>query len=106
METFLHVLMAAVAGFGIAIVLVEKKEQWPATMIRPIISTPLKFVYRKLPEMLECSVCTSFWTSIACHIYLSFFNPISHLYYAPISGFIGLAITWSFIEMMNAIDPK
>lgn len=106
MEWFAHVLVAVFAGFGMAIVLVEKKEQWPATAIRPILSKMLGLVYHKLPDMLECSVCTSFWTALLADLYLSFHTKYAYVPCWPLSGFMAMAVTWTVIETMNAIDPK
>ena len=100
------VILAAISGYGMAIVLVEKKSQWPATVIRPILQKLFNSVYPTLTGMLECATCTSFWTSSVSFLYISMCNDWSHWYYFPIAGFVGIAITWSIIELMNAIDPK
>lgn len=101
------ILVAAFAGFGAAIVFVEKKTQWPATSFRPILSSILGKISDKLPAMLECSVCTSFWTSAVCFVYISLItNNWWQLLATPICGLVGIAITWTVIEMMNAIDPQ
>jgi hypothetical protein len=101
------ILVAALAGFGAAIVLVEKKNQWPATAMRPFFSRVLGKISSKLPEMLECTVCTSFWTSSVCFIYISLItNNLWQILATPICGLVGIAITWTVIETMNALDPK
>jgi hypothetical protein len=106
MDLLAHVILAALAGFGIAIILVEKKTQWPATSIRPLLEKFLGSIHSKLPEMLNCSTCTSFWAALLADLYLTLYSQFQYVPCWPISGFIAAAITWTVIELMNAIDPK
>lgn len=102
---FAYVLIAVLAGCGAAIVLVEKKNEWPATAIRPILSKILGFIYHKLPEMLNCTVCTSFWTTLIAELWLCGYTRFKYIPLWPLSGFIAIAFTWGFIMLLNAIDP-
>lgn len=101
-----HVLVAVLAGIGIAITLVEKKAQWPATAIRPFLISFLSKIHVQFPSMLDCTVCTSFWATLVAELYLSLYSKLSYWPCWPLSGFVAIASTWTIIELMNAIDPK
>lgn len=101
-----YVLVAVLSGCGAAVVLVEKKDQWPATAIRPLLTKLLGKIYHKLPEMLNCTVCTSFWTTLFAELWISAYTKFDFFPIWPLSGLISIAFTWSFIMLLNAIDPQ
>lgn len=104
MELLVHCILSVLFGYALAILLVEKGEDWPVT----ILTKPLKFlfskIYKKLPELLECTVCCSFWTTLVGEIVLKFW--ITDLFLWPFTGVIALGLTWSAIEFLNAIDKS
>jgi hypothetical protein len=97
--------IAAIVGYAIAIVLVEKQNEWPATMLRPPILWILGRIYHKLPDMLFCTVCTSFWAALFADIGLGFYTKWKYIPCWPISGFLAIALSWTIIQLFNAIDP-
>ena len=102
----LPILLSAVVGFAMAIVLVEKQEQWPATFMRPSLIWVLGKINSKLPDMLNCSTCTSFWTTLIADLGVSLYTGFKYTVSWPLSGFVAVALTWTIIELLNAIDPK
>lgn len=100
-----QVLVAAIAGIGIAIVLVEKKAQWPGSFITPKLFKLLSLIHPKFAEMLDCTVCTSFWTTLFCDLFLWMAQKFNFPFLWPISGFVAITIIWTVINLFNAIDP-
>ena len=101
-----YLLIAVLAGFGMAVALVEKKKQFPIrkynTILRRLIG---KVAGLKWRGMMLCTVCLSFWTTLVAELYLMCYSNFTYIPMWPISGFITLGFTWSVISLMNAIDP-
>jgi len=99
-----HFILAIAFGFSAAVLLVEKGDDWPITLL----SRPLRFIfgkiYNKLSQMLECTVCMSFWTTLVGELILKFF--ITSQFYWPFTGILALGATWLIIELLNALDNK
>ena len=97
-----HVILSVIFGYSLAVLLVEKGEDWPVT----ILTRPLKFIfgkiYPKLTDLLECTVCASFWASLIGEIVLKFW--ITGMFLWPFTGVIALGVTWTIIELLNALD--
>lgn len=102
MEILIHLLISVAFGFSLAVLLVEKGEDWPVT----ILTKPLRWIfgkiYSKLENMLTCTVCTSFWTTLVGEVCLYFF--FTHMFMWPFSGVIALGFTWLVIELLNTLD--
>lgn len=97
-----HFILSVLFGCSLAILLVEKGEDWPVT----ILTKPLKFIFSKiyyrLPQMLECTVCTSFWATLIGEVALKLW--ITHCFFWPFTGVIALGLTWFVIEFLNSLD--
>lgn len=106
----LYMLISPIVAFAIAVVLVEKQEQWPATFLRPIISWFLSCIHKKLPSMLDCVACTSFWAAIFSDLMFFAYSKMaqSETYIPawPLSGFLALALSWTVIQLLNSLDRK
>lgn len=104
MELITHLILSILFGYALAILLVEKGEDWPVT----IVTKPLRFVlskiYSKIPEMLECTVCMSFWTTLIGEVVLWLW--ITKLFLWPFTGIITLGFTWFVIEFLNSLDKN
>lgn len=102
MEILIHCILSVVFGYSFAILLVEKGDDWPVT----IITKPLKYlfskIHNKLPQMLECTVCTSFWATLVGEVFLKLW--ITKLFLWPFTGVIALGLTWFVIEFLNSLD--
>lgn len=105
-ESILFLFISVFAGFGMAIALVEKGNEWPIKPWRVRLQLLLRKIYWKLPRVLYCSTCSSFWTTLICDIILCIIGLCIGVSYFlwPLSGFITLGFTWTVIELLNAID--
>ena len=102
MEILIHLVISLAFGFSFAVLLVEKGEDWPVT----ILTKPMRWlfgkIYSKLENMLTCTVCTSFWATLVGELVLYFFY--TNLFMWPFSGVIALGLTWYIIEYLNTLD--
>ena len=102
-------ILTVLCGYGMAIALVEMKRKWPVRKYRVIIKWWLKKINRRLPKMLECSVCTSFWTTLISEIIITIAISVwsGHItldYWRwPLSGFITVGLTWTTMDILNSI---
>lgn len=99
----LGAILSSLSAFGMSIVLVEKQHDWPASWIRPYIIRFLSSISSNLPSMLECTVCTSFWTALLFDIIIFIISGCRYFSW-PISGFVAIFISWFAIELLNALD--
>lgn len=110
MELFCHLLIAVFIGYGMAVILVEKKRQWPVRRNHLIIRKLLGKVHRRLPKMLDCTVCTSFWTTLVAEIALFIFDFATswhcghavRLWLWPLSGFVAAGFTWTVMDILRS----
>jgi len=107
-ESFLFLIISVLAGLGIAIAFVEKGKEFPIKNTRIRIQWLLSKIHWKLPQMLYCTTCTSFWTTLVCDVILCIIGMFIGVPYFlwPLSGFITLGITWITIEFLNAVDRE
>lgn len=106
---FVFFIISILSGIGMAIALVEKGNDFPIKKYRIYLQMILKKIHWKLPQMLFCSTCTSFWTTALCDIILcliGFFIFGQFYFLWPLSGFASVGITWTIIEFLNALDKK
>ena len=107
MINFLICLFMSVSlSCGMAILLVEKGKEWPIRSWRIRLQLVLSKIHWKLPQMLFCTTCTSFWTTliadiIICIVSLCFGVPY---FFWPFSGIIAGGIMWTIVEYLNALD--
>jgi len=109
MVNFLICLSMSVSlSYGMAILLVEKGKEWPIRPWRIRLQLLLSKIHWKLPQMLFCSSCCSFWSSLGadiviCIVALCFGVPY---FFWPFSGIITAGIMWSIVEYLNALDKN
>lgn len=98
----MHAFLSVIFGFSLAVLLVEKGDDWPVT----IITTPLRWIFgkisTKLQKVLFCTVCMSFWCSLIGDVALYFFFTKHFMW--PFTGVIALGFTWFVIDLLNALD--
>jgi hypothetical protein len=101
-------IISVFVSFGMSIALVEKSKTWPLKSVRVKLQSLLRKIHWKLPRMLFCTVCTSFWCSLISDIILFFFCHFMGFFYFffPLSGFITIMFSWIIIEFLNALDKK
>lgn len=103
LSLFVGFVVSCVSSLGMAIALVEKGDNWPIEPFKKRLSASLASWHEKLPEMLECSVCSSFWLALVADCFLLLLT--GGVYFAwPLSGFGAVALTWFVNELLNAID--
>ena len=110
MTLCIHLMLVVFGSYGLAVLLVEKRRQWPVRRYNLLLKKMLGKIHRRAPNMLNCTVCTSFWTPLLIESGLLISAKINHAPYDfhwlwPLSGFITAGLSWSVIQIMNALDP-
>ena len=95
--------VSLLASTGLAILLVEKGEDWPVSFFRRIIDTALSTISDKLSSMLECTVCAAFWTSLITDLFLFIITDGAYFLW-PLTGFASSGLIWLMIEFLNTLD--
>lgn len=87
-----------------AVALVEKKRQWPIRRYSLWLQYfVLPKIHRRLGKMLDCTVCTSFWTTLITDSLICLFTWGKYFAW-PLSGFITLGLTWAFVQILWSIN--
>lgn len=105
---FISLIISVITSFGIAIILVEKSNDYPVKKIRILLQLLLRKIHWKLPRMLFCSTCSSFWCTLGVDGVLCFINYLNGSWYFfwPLSGFVSSGFMFFIIEFLNAIDKQ
>lgn len=107
MGNFLICLIISISlGYGLAILLVEKGKDWPIKPWRIRLQLILSKIHWKLPQMLYCTTCTSFWATLVADIVVCVVALLLGVpyFFWPFSGIICAGIMWTMIEILNSID--
>ena len=102
---FICLIISVMTGFGMAILIVEKGKDWPIRPWRIRLQLILRKIHWKLPQMLLCTTCTSFWATLIVDIALFIISGGTYFFW-PLSGAITAGIMWCVIEYLNAIDKE
>jgi len=104
----LSLLLSVVLGICMAIVFVEKGNDWPVKPIRIRIQMILRKIHWKMPQMLYCTTCTSMWTTLIADIVVCILTYVlgGIYFFWPFSGFISAGIAWTLIELLNVLDKE
>jgi hypothetical protein len=97
-----HFLASILFGYSLAVLLVEKGENWPISIIVNPLKFVLSFINQKISKVFDCTVCMSFWACLIGEISLYLF--ITGMFYWPFTGILCLGFTWTVIEFMNILD--
>jgi|SRR5665213_3675203 len=100
---FGHFIISILAAYGFANAIVEKWREWPIRRLHLILRHLLGELHPRLPRMLSCVACTSFWAALPADILLFVFT-LGHYWTWPLSGFAAFGLSWTFTEIMNSID--
>ena len=103
---FICLFISILLSCGMAILIVEKGKEWPIRPWRIRLQLLLRKIHWKLPQMLFCTTCTSFWATffsdlIICGVAFILGFPY---FFWPFSGIITAGIMWTLIEFLNSID--
>ena len=104
-DFFICLIISVMTGFGLAILLVEKGKEWPIRPWRIRLQLLLRKIHWKLPRLLLCTTCTSFWCCIVSDVILFVISGGTYFLW-PLSGAITAGIMWCIIEWLNAIDKN
>lgn len=97
-----HLIFTVIVSFGLSVLLVEKRFNFPIRKINTLMRYYLrKIVSRKFSNVMTCTVCFSFWATFIVEI-CNFV--IFGQFYFPLTGFATVGVTWTIIELLNAID--
>lgn len=106
MLNFLICLIISVSlSYGMAILLVEKGEDFPIKKYRVILQLLLRKVHYKAPQMLSCTTCASFWLALISDIILRVVSGGTYFFW-PFSGIIVAGVMWTIIEILNSRDNE
>lgn len=101
-------IISVLLSYGIAILLVEKGNDFPIKKYRVRLQLILSKIHWKAPQILYCETCSVFWICfftdlVLCGIGLCFGIPY---FFWPFSGAIASGVTWTIIEFLNANDKE
>lgn len=99
-----HLFFSVFLSFSIAVVLVEKGDDWPVSLFLNPIKKILNKINSNIPKVFDCTVCFSFWAALASETIMYFCFDSRFLW--PITGFLSLGLTWFVIEFLNALDKS
>jgi hypothetical protein len=104
-----YLILSVLLSFGLSVILVEKSDKWPVNKISDFIRYILSyipFVGTKFKDVLDCTVCTSFWMGILSDLILLVYFCNEYRFLWPVTGILALAFTWSFFQVIDAIESK
>lgn len=98
-------MISVLSSIGLSILLVEKAEDWPVSIFIPFLHNLLGDFHKKLPEMLNCTICTSFWASLVIDAFLFIATSGSYFMW-PLTGFASAGLVWILYQVLNAVDKN
>ena len=104
MFNFLICLIISIfIGYSFSIIIVEKSNEWPLKKVRIILQLLLRKIYWKLPRVLFCATCSSFYFALISDTIIFFVASSMGIFYFfwPISGVVCSAFSWTIIEFLN-----
>ena len=97
-------IISVLSSFGISIALVEKGDDFPIRRYKLLLKQFIHdHIHWKFSQVLDCTVCTSFWVTLIVDIILLVISGGTYFLW-PLSGFISLGFTWFIIQLLNSID--
>jgi hypothetical protein len=105
-DYFFCFLLSIFCAYGLAIAVVEKGRVWPVRPWRSRLRIGLRWAFgNKFARVTECAVCFSFWSAFVADAF--FYWASGRTYFAwPMSGFAAMALTWTVIEFINAVESR
>jgi len=96
-------IMAVIAAFGMAVIVVEKGDEWPAKLGVGPIRFLLSLIYPKFAEMFDCPVCTAFWTGLIADFVIFLISGYAYFLW-PLTGFAASGMAWLAYELLGVLD--
>lgn len=97
--------VSVISSMGLAILLVEKGEEWPVSLVTKPLRWVLETLYSKLGGVLDCTVCCSFWTAFVVDLCLLCVSGGTYFLW-PLSGFATAGIVFLFMDFLNILDKE
>lgn len=109
MNILICLLTSMICAAGTAVVLVEKRFDWPVRNISIRLRRFLqKHVHRKMHRLLKCSVCTSFWVTGLTDLAVMGLSLANGSFYFlwPFSGFATSGAVWLIYQLLEIFDRR
>ena len=109
LSTFItYLILSMLLSYGMSVLLVEKGKEWPIKPWKIRIKYILSKIHKKMPDMLECVTCTSFWATFFSDIvFLIISIHFGQFYFFwPFSGIIVSGATWTIIEFIATLNKE
>jgi hypothetical protein len=107
MEFFLWAVLSVLSAVGMAILLNEKGDKFPVSIatkpLRFIIRYTAGLIFRSAPEVMDCTTCLSFWTTLITDLIIRYWFYGTYFFW-PLSGFIACLTAWFIYELLASID--
>ncbi len=103
-DIWFALILSMLSAFGMAVVLVEKGDQWPVSLVAKPLRRFLAWAIPSAEGVMNCAVCLSFWTALFNDLIIA--NVLNTMYFWPFSGFATLGLTWVVYELLGAIDSR
>lgn len=97
--------ISIIAALGLALLLVEKQDDWPISLFSPKLRGGLGKIHNKLPDMLDCTVCTAFWAALISDAFLFMASGASYFLW-PLTGFSTAGLAWILYQLLKALEGE
>jgi hypothetical protein len=98
-------LVSVIATLGMAIVLVEKRYEWPVRRINLGLRWLLRKIHTKMALMPQCVVCAAFWLALPADLFLLIISR-GHYWTWPLSGFAAAGFGWFILTVLQIMEQK
>ena len=101
-------IISVMLSYGMAILLSEKGNDYPIRKFRIYLQLFIHKIHWKMSQMLFCTVCTSFWTSLISDLIICIiaYHYGYFYFFFPFSGIITSGFVWTLMEYLNAQDKE
>jgi hypothetical protein len=99
-----YFLVVVLSAFGLAVLIVEKGDEWPLSIVVDKLAIFLAFFSERWVSVLDCIVCAAFWCALFCELFLCFIGAGYFLW--PLTGFAAAGLSWFVLEFLRSLDGK
>jgi len=105
---FVCLLISIIMSYGMAILLVDKGNEWPIKSYRVRLQLVIRKIHYKAPQALYCETCSSFWLSLIGDLVVFFVSCCfgTPYFFWPFSGFITAGFTWTVMELLDSLEKE
>lgn len=104
---FIHwLIVSVVVGVSAAILFVNKKDEFPIKPFNDKFSSFLFYMFGpNFAEVLNCSVCLSFWTTLIVELFVYIISGGSYFFW-PLSGLVSSAILILIYDFLDTLGSE